>query len=113
MGMPIHVCTTLSLQMEKRSAIGKNQRRILSGHAVWGLDEPAVRPDLSSKTLKMNLPSWGFEIPDRCPGVRFSARTRPTPLFALQDICREGTKGWGTDKHATIEANTKICQMTA
>ena len=47
MGMPIHVCIHLSFQIAKRSAIRKTQRRIRSGHAVWGLVEPAGRPDLS------------------------------------------------------------------
>ena len=60
MGMPIHVCIHLSLEIVKRSAIRKTQRRIQSGHAVWGLDEPAVRSDLSLMKLKINSPSWGF-----------------------------------------------------
>ena len=73
MGMPIHVCITLSLQIAKCSAIRKGQRRIQSGHAVWGLNEPTVRPDLSLEALKINLPSWGFGILDSCPGVSFPA----------------------------------------
>ena len=40
---------------------------------MWGLDEPAVRPDLSLMALKINLPSWGFEIQDSGPGVSFLA----------------------------------------
>ena len=63
--------------------------------------------------LKLFLVSWGYGILDSGPGVIFSARTQPTPLFALQDICREGTKGCVTDKHATIHANIEIRQMTA
>ena len=47
MRMPIHVCIHLSLQIAKRSAIRKTQCRIRSGHAVSGLVEPAVWPDLS------------------------------------------------------------------
>ena len=47
MGMAIHVCIHLFLQIAKRSAIRKTQRRTRSGRAVWGLVEPAVRPGLS------------------------------------------------------------------
>ena len=47
MGMPIHVCVHVSLQIAKRSAIRKTQRRIRSEHALRGLVEPAVRPDPS------------------------------------------------------------------
>ena len=93
MGMPTHVCIHISLQIAKRSAIPKTQRRIGSGHTVRGLIEPAVSPDLSLVAFKFILPSVGYGILDRGPGVSFSSRTRPTPLFALQDICREGTKG--------------------
>ena len=63
--------------------------------------------------FKIFLPPMGSWILYSGPGVRLSARTRPTPLFALQDICREWTKGRGTDKHATMDANTKIRQTTA
>ena len=37
MAMINHVCTHLSLQIANRSAIRNIQRRIRSGHAVWGL----------------------------------------------------------------------------
>ena len=87
MGMPIHVCIHFSLQIGESSAIRKTQRRIQSGHTVRGLVEPAVRPDLSL------MASWGYGILDSGPGVSLSAKTRPTPLFALQDICRERTEG--------------------
>ena len=96
MGMPIHVCIQSSLQIAKRSAIRKAQRRIGSGHAVWGLVEPAVWPDLSlvrGGAVENYFALMGAWILDSGPGVSFSARSRPTPLFALQDICREGTKG--------------------
>ena len=42
MDMSIHVCIHPSLEIAKRSALRKTQRRIRSGHAVWGLVEPAV-----------------------------------------------------------------------
>ena len=93
MGMPIQVCIHLPLQIVKRSALREAQCRIQSRHAVWGLVDPAVSPDLSLVAVKVFFPSWGSGILHSYPGVSFPARTRPTQLFALQDICRGGTKG--------------------
>ena len=71
-----------------------------------------ICPECEGVALKVILPLWGPWTLDIGRGVSSSATSRPTPLFALQDICREGTKGSGIDKHATIDANTKIRQMT-
>ena len=69
-----------------------NNQGTLSGVSL-NLLSHLICPLCKGTALKGILPPMGSWILDSGPGFIFSAITQPTPLFALQDICREGTKG--------------------
>ena len=93
MGLPIHVCTTLSLQFAKRCAIRKTQRWIRSGHVSSGW-----------VCLQHVFRGTCHAVIRACPSAAYFRTFAPEPRPSL---CRGG--GGGTLGSCGLWAGVVLC----